>query len=135
MGEHDALHFPSGEDARPEFARLRIADAGVDNNHPIVLLEEPEVDVVELKRQRHGEPVHAARDFDRRARRGNFGKGILEGHSARIDCKIAWKPNAPNSRSASSRVNSTSRRAQSASTKTRACSHRGATASGVSTRL
>ena len=43
-----------------------------------VVFDPPQVDVVELEWQRHRQPVHARRDFERRAGCGNFREGKNE---------------------------------------------------------
>src|SRR5262249_38674581 len=45
------------EDALPERARVVAAYAGVDDGPARAVVEQPQVDVVELKRQRHAQPV------------------------------------------------------------------------------
>src|SRR5439155_23880832 len=66
MCHEDALHRAAaevrGEDALPQGARVVEADAGVDDGPARAVLEEPEVDVVELKRQRHAQPVYSGSD-------------------------------------------------------------------------
>jgi hypothetical protein len=59
----------AGEDPLPEPFGLGIADAGIDDCPAGAVLHEPEIDVVELKRQRHAQPAHARRHVQRRARR------------------------------------------------------------------
>src|SRR5437879_10359288 len=46
---------------------------GVDDR----VSDPPQVDVVELKRQRHADPAHAGSHLERAARRGRVGKGVL----------------------------------------------------------
>src|ERR671918_191939 len=49
-----------------------VVDTGIDDGPPIAVPHDPEVDKVQLKRQRHRQPMNAGRDLDGRARRGNF---------------------------------------------------------------
>jgi hypothetical protein len=78
--EQDALHVPFSEDLFPQRPGLGVADSGIDHRpariSSFLFVDQPKVDVVELERQRHREPVDPARDFNGRARRGDFGEGI-----------------------------------------------------------
>ena len=51
-----------GEDLLPQFARVLRIDAGVDDGPAVLLLDQPQIDVVELERQRHAQPVDAGGD-------------------------------------------------------------------------
>jgi hypothetical protein len=66
------------ENLLPQRARLRVADPGIDHRPTLVLFSQPQVDVVELERQRHRQPMNAGRHFQRGAGRGNFRERILE---------------------------------------------------------
>src|SRR6266705_512592 len=68
----------SGEDALPQRARGVVADAAVDECPALAIFEQPEVDVVERKRQRHAQPVHAGRDLQGLAGRWRSGVRILQ---------------------------------------------------------
>src|SRR5205085_11728555 len=75
--EDDALDCPDRrKDKLPQSAGLIVGDAAVDDRRTAAVLEQPEVDMVQLKRQRHRQPTHAGRDFHRRAGRRNIWKGI-----------------------------------------------------------
>src|SRR5258706_5213956 len=58
-----------GEDTLPQRARDVVADAAVDEGPAFAVFEEPEIDVVERKGQRHAQPVRAGRDLQRVAGR------------------------------------------------------------------
>src|SRR5712691_922439 len=66
------------EDALPQRARGVVADAAVDECPALAVFEQPEVDVVERKRQRHAQPVHAGRDLQGFAGRRRRGVWILQ---------------------------------------------------------
>src|SRR5437868_10737694 len=75
--EDDALDcLARRKDKFPQSAGLAVGDAAVDDRRTAAVLEQPEVDMVQLKRQRHRQPTHARRDFHRRAGRRNIWKGI-----------------------------------------------------------
>ena len=79
MREDHAPDVPEAlEELVPQRARLGVADAGVDDGPTALLLQQPEIDMVERERQRHAEPVDARRDFDGFARRRRLGPWILE---------------------------------------------------------
>ena len=52
-----------GEDLLPERSRVLRIDAGVDDRPAVLLLDQPQVDVVELEGQRHAQPVDAGGDI------------------------------------------------------------------------
>jgi len=56
----------------PERARLLEPHPGVDDRPAVAVLEHPEIDVVELERQRHAQPGDARGDIEQAtgARRG-----------------------------------------------------------------
>src|SRR5204862_643868 len=68
----------SGEDTLPQRARGVVANAAVDECPALAVFEQPEVDVVERKRQRHSQPVHAGRDLQGLTRRRRRGVRILQ---------------------------------------------------------
>jgi hypothetical protein len=74
------VRFP--EDLFPQRASLGVADPGIDHGpariSSFLFFDQPQVDVVELERQRHREPPDPGRDLDRRAGSGDFGEGIRE---------------------------------------------------------
>src|SRR3954468_2187687 len=138
VGEDHAPHLLHlGEELLPQGARFRIADARIDDGpRAVVLLEEPQVDVVELERQRHAEPLHAWRDLGARAGHGHVAERVFEQSGSAKMKNLSWgwtKRSAESSPSGSCRANSTSRRAPSASTRTRGCSRRDATGNAAST--
>jgi hypothetical protein len=71
----------SGEDLLPQGADVGQAHAGVDDRPPRPVLEQPQVDVIELEGQRHPEPRHTGRDFDRRTGSGRLGPRIFDRHA------------------------------------------------------
>ena len=78
---HTPYRLKARQDPVPQRACLGVADARVDDRPAVLILHEPQVDVVERERQRHAEPVDARRDFDGFARRRRLGPWILErGH-------------------------------------------------------
>ena len=87
---HDAGGSPAAqrrrEMARPQIPGRRVAVAAVDERNTVALAHQPEVDVVERKRQRHADPADAGRDLDRLAGGRRHGKRIEErfGHPARM---------------------------------------------------
>jgi DNA-binding transcriptional MerR regulator len=69
------------EDALPQTPGRGIGDAAVDNRPAALVLEQPQVDVIELEGQRHAEPAHAGGDFERGAGLRGVPPGILKrGH-------------------------------------------------------
>src|SRR3546814_4814132 len=67
-GDHPR-HPDRGEQRLPDIAADRRVEAGVDDRRPrslsVMVVEQPEVDVIEADRQRHAQPAHAGRDFMR----------------------------------------------------------------------
>ena len=83
--EHHALDGRKTlEQLFPDRTGLAVADAGVDDGPAAFVLQQPKVDVVERKRQRHAEPVDAGRDFDRRAGIRRLRPRVLERGQGRI---------------------------------------------------
>src|SRR5437899_7456815 len=66
MRDEHATHGPAvearREDALPQGARVVEPDTRVHDGPAVAVLEQPQVDVVELKRQRHTQPADAGRD-------------------------------------------------------------------------
>jgi len=70
------------EDPLPQRAHIVETDAGVHDGPAVAVGEQPQVDVVELKRQRHAQPHHAGGDFTHGAAGGRIGPRIVEGHAS-----------------------------------------------------
>ncbi len=64
------------EQRLPEFARRRVVEPGVEQHIAVFVLDQIDVDVVELERQRQAQPEDARRRLDpfERFRRGEVGK-------------------------------------------------------------
>src|SRR5262249_10834866 len=67
-----------GEDLLPRLARRCEARASIHDRPRAVVLDEPQVDVVELEGQRHAQPLDTRRDRERPARPGRWGPGMNE---------------------------------------------------------
>ena len=79
MREDDAPdRLKALEEPFPQLTGLAVADAGVHDGPFALVLDDPQVDVIERERQRHAEPMDAGRDFDRRAGLGGLRPGILQ---------------------------------------------------------
>ena len=75
--DHALDRLKALEQLLPQPTRLRIAYAGVDDGPSTLVRDDPEVDMVERKRQRHAEPMNARRDFDGSGGLGSLRPGIL----------------------------------------------------------
>ncbi len=68
MGHDHPLDRPashgSGEKLFPGVLGRLVLDAGINDRPAVTILQQPEVDVVELHRQPHADPVNAGRDLD-----------------------------------------------------------------------
>ena len=82
VGDEHAHEGPpgqlAGEELLPQLARRRQPDPGVHHRHPGLVVEQPQVDVVELEGQRHPDPADAGRHQDARAALGGLGPGMRE---------------------------------------------------------
>jgi hypothetical protein len=74
--DDDACHAPTrhrgGEMLFPDVPGGFDAVARVDDAPAVAVFQQPEVDVIQRKRQRHAQPVNAGCDFDGGAGRGEF---------------------------------------------------------------
>ncbi len=66
------------EEALPQGAGGRQAHSGIDHRDPVTVLQEPQVDVVQLERQRHPDPADAGRDLDADAALRRLRPGVHE---------------------------------------------------------
>ena len=71
MSNDDALHRPSrevvGEDLLPESLGDFATKAGIHDDPAVAVAQQPEIDVIEGKRQRHAQPVDAVGDLQQPA--------------------------------------------------------------------
>ena len=65
-------------DLAPQFLGLVVAIPGIEKGPAVAVLEEIEIDVIELERQRHANPMDAGRDRHRRSRLGKRLERIVE---------------------------------------------------------
>src|SRR5579864_1648826 len=69
MGDDDALDrctaHGSGKDLLPGLRGFVVLDAAIDDGPAVSVLEKPQIDMIELHRQAHSDPVHARPDLDR----------------------------------------------------------------------
>ena len=70
----------AGKHALPHFFRGVGENAGIDQRDAVAIFQEPQIDMVERHRQRHGQPPHAGRDVDDRA---GIGVSAAEDNRAR----------------------------------------------------
>ena len=68
------------QDLRPHGAHCIVRKAGIDNHPTSAVAQQPEVDVIKLKRQRHAQPENAGRDFGQFAGSRRMGVGKMQGH-------------------------------------------------------
>src|SRR4030095_11265758 len=82
MGRDEAkkrtLRERGGEMTLPDGPGRRVAESAIDERKSALLLEQPEVDMVERKRQRHAQPVNARRVFDQLTRARRRGERVIE---------------------------------------------------------
>ena len=81
VGDEDAGDGPvaqMGEDLFPQVLGFGRMDAGVDDGPAFSVLDQPDVDVVELERQRHSDPMDAGRHFDGLAGFGFLRKRVFQ---------------------------------------------------------
>src|SRR3569832_1146605 len=68
VGDDHALDRPAALRARelllPGVRGLLVADAAVDHRPAVAVFQQPQIDVVQLHRQPHADPVDAGHDFD-----------------------------------------------------------------------
>jgi hypothetical protein len=93
MGDDDARDAPATrrrrqprQDLLPAVLDRIQREAGVDDHPAVVVLEQPEVDVVEREGQRHPQPVDTGRNLESLAGSGRGGKRIIGQHRV-ADCK------------------------------------------------
>ena len=72
----DGLAAERGEQPLPQLSRVPEADPGVDDRDAVLVVEQPEIDVVQRERQRYPEPSDSRRDRDRLAGTGRLGPGV-----------------------------------------------------------
>jgi hypothetical protein len=65
-----------GEHGLPVRLDVVEVEAGVDDGPAVLLLQQPQVDVVQLEGQRHAQPAHAGREFQRLAGAGLLLEGV-----------------------------------------------------------
>ena len=97
-GEHAHQRFGPGalrQHLVPGGAGGVVGDAAIDGGPAAAALEliaqQPQVDMVEGKRQRHAQPVQAGRQFGQRSRRGqHVAKRIVQLRFGRIHQALSW---------------------------------------------
>src|SRR5262249_24336200 len=96
MSHEDPLDRAAAEmrrkDALPQRARIVEADARVDDGPARAVLEQPQVDVVELERQRHAQPVDSGSDRPDVGGRGRFRPRMLERHAVQCTLRSRCEP-------------------------------------------
>jgi hypothetical protein len=82
VGDDQARHraVEPVEDRRPAFAHRFVGEPGIDYGPSGAVPEQPEVDVIELERQRHAQPEDAGRHFGQFAGGRRMGVGKMQGH-------------------------------------------------------
>jgi hypothetical protein len=81
MGDDHALDRLADQllckDLLPAAARFIGGKTAIDDGPAVTVFQQPQVDVIEHKRQRHAQPPHAGRDVDNRAGRRRFGERVM----------------------------------------------------------
>jgi hypothetical protein len=80
------------EHALPQGSRVVEPDTGVHDGPAVVVVEEPQVDVVELERQRHAQPADTRRDGDDVGGRGWSAPRMVESHAVQCTLRSRVEP-------------------------------------------
>ena len=68
----------------PAAARLVGGETAIDYRPTVAIFEQPQVDVVQHKRQRHAQPKHAGRNGGDGAGRGRLGDGVAQAREVEL---------------------------------------------------
>src|SRR5574343_216248 len=91
VGDDQFFNWPVQpvENLRPSLAYMIFREAGIDNDPAFVVAEQPEVDVIELERQRQAQPDDARRALGQLASSRRMGVGIMQGHESLLSDETA----------------------------------------------
>ena len=82
VGDDQALHraIKLLDDPRPGRTHGIIGKTGIDDDPAIAVAQQPQIDVIQLKRQRHAQPKDTGSNLDQLTVSRRMSVGVVQGH-------------------------------------------------------